>query len=96
VNPKAEIRIGGGREGHLRGLQALALYPANSLFVEGYLATRGHSVDQVYQLIQDAGFEIAGDETVRDDSCGSKVRTSAEQYQLDDNPNILNPQTTTV
>ncbi|NJN38817.1 MAG: biotin synthase BioB [Acaryochloridaceae cyanobacterium CSU_3_4] len=96
VNPKAEIRIGGGREGHLRGLQALALYPANSLFVEGYLATRGHSVDQVYQLIQDAGFEIAGDGPRRDNSCTPRVRTSAEQYQLDDNPNILNPKTTTI
>lgn len=90
VNPKAEIRLGGGREGHLRGLQTLALYPANSLFVEGYLATRGHSVDQVYQLIQDAGFEIAGD-----DQSSRTDRSSAEQYQLDDNPNILNPKTTT-
>lgn len=90
VNPKAEIRIGGGREGHLRSLQALALYPANSLFVEGYLATRGHSADQVYQLIRDAGFEVAGD-----GSPSSDLR-STSQYQLDDNPNILNPKTTTI
>ncbi|NJK41386.1 MAG: biotin synthase BioB [Acaryochloridaceae cyanobacterium SU_2_1] len=88
VNPRAEIRIGGGREGHLRGLQAWALYPANSLFVEGYLATRGHDVDQVVQLIKDAGFEIAGDHSLSTDL------TSAQQFQLDDNPNILNPQTT--
>lgn len=59
VNPKAEIRIGGGREVHLRGLQALALYPANSMFVEGYLVTKGTPIDQVYQLIKDAGFEVA-------------------------------------
>jgi len=89
VNPKAEIRIGGGREGHLRGLQTLALYPANSLFVEGYLATRGHNVDQVYQLIHDAGFEVVGEKPV------SRDRRSADQYQLDDNPDILNPKTTT-
>lgn len=88
VNPKAEIRIGGGREGHLRGLQALALYPANSLFVEGYLATRGHSVDQVYQLIHDASFEVAGDVSL------SRDLTSTSHFQLDDNPDILNPQTT--
>ena len=88
VNPNAEIRIGGGREGHLRGLQALALYPANSLFVEGYLATRGHSVDQVYQLIRDAGFEVAGETSLSGDL------SSTSQFQLDDNPNILNPQTT--
>lgn len=59
VNPKAEIRIGGGREVHLRGLQALALYPANSMFVEGYLVTKGTPIDQVCQLIADAGFEVA-------------------------------------
>jgi len=88
VNPKAELRIGGGREGHLRSLQALALYPANSLFVEGYLATRGHSVDQVYQLIRDAGFEVAGDIPPHANA------RDASQFQLDDNPNILNPQTT--
>ena len=35
LNPKAELRMGGGREGHLRGMQSLALYAANSVFVEG-------------------------------------------------------------
>ena len=44
VNPRAEIRVAGGREGHLRSLQPLALWPANSLFVEGYLTTRGDAV----------------------------------------------------
>jgi biotin synthase len=29
------------REGHLRSLGSLALYPANSLFAEGYLTTKG-------------------------------------------------------
>ena len=33
VNPTAEICVAGGREGHLRDLGALALWPANSLFV---------------------------------------------------------------
>ena len=46
-------------EVHLRGLQALALYPANSMFVEGYLVTKGTPTDQVSQLIKDAGFELA-------------------------------------
>ena len=41
INPSAEIRIAGGREGHLRTMQPFSLYPANSLFVEGYLTTRG-------------------------------------------------------
>lgn len=60
INPTAEIRVAGGREGHLRGMQSLALYPANSLFVEGYLTTRGDSVKETYAMIRDAGFEIEG------------------------------------
>ncbi|RIL07632.1 MAG: biotin synthase BioB [Proteobacteria bacterium] len=60
VNPRAEIRAAGGREGHLRSLGALVLWPANSLFVEGYLTTRGDAVDPTYQMIADAGFEVDG------------------------------------
>jgi biotin synthase len=60
VNPRAEIRAAGGREGHLRSLGALVLWPASSLFVEGYLTTRGDAVDATYQMIADAGFEVDG------------------------------------
>jgi biotin synthase len=60
VNPRAELRIAAGREGHLRALGALALWPANSLFVEGYLTTRGDAVSQTYRMIEDAGFEVDG------------------------------------
>lgn len=60
MNPRAELRIAGGREGHLRGLQSLALYPANSLFVGGYLTTRGDPWAETYAMIEDAGFEVAG------------------------------------
>jgi len=38
----------------------LGLWPANSLFVEGYLTTRGDSVTQTYRMIREAGFEIDG------------------------------------
>jgi biotin synthase len=60
VNPRAEIRVAGGREGHLRALGPLALWPANSLFVEGYLTTRGDAVAETYRMIHDAGFEVEG------------------------------------
>ena len=60
VNPRAEIRVAAGREGHLRGLASLALWPANSLFVEGYLTTRGDAVTETYRMIHDAGFEVDG------------------------------------
>ena len=58
VNPAAEIRVAGGREGNLRGLQSLALYPANSLFVGGYLTTRGDPMAETFAMIADAGFEV--------------------------------------
>ena len=58
INPKAELRVAAGREIHLKSLEALALYPANSLFLEGYLNTMGAEATRVYEMIQDAGFEI--------------------------------------
>ncbi len=60
VNPRAEIRAAGGREGHLRALGALLLWPANSLFVDGYLTTRGDAVRETYRMIRDAGFAVDG------------------------------------
>jgi biotin synthase len=62
INPSAEIRVAGGREGHLRSMQPFALYPANSLFVEGYLTTKGDPVAETYAMIRDAGFEIEGND----------------------------------
>ena len=58
ANPRAEIRAAGGREGHLGALEALALYPANSLFVEGYLTTRGRGATATYRMIREAGFVV--------------------------------------
>ncbi|MDZ8119569.1 biotin synthase BioB [Pontiella agarivorans] len=58
VCPTAEIRAAGGREKTLRGLQSLALYPANSIFTAGYLTTGGAEYEQDKQMIEDAGFEI--------------------------------------
>lgn len=61
VNPAAEIRAAGGREHCLRSLQPLALYPANSIFVSGYLTTDGQRADEALQMIEDMGFEIEQD-----------------------------------
>jgi biotin synthase len=58
ANPSAEVRAAAGREGHLRALAPLALYPANSLFAEGYLTTRGEAARDTYQMIRDAGFVV--------------------------------------
>jgi biotin synthase len=58
VNPTAELRVAGGREKTLRGLQSLALYPANSIFTAGYLTTGGQDYETDKQIIEDAGFQI--------------------------------------
>ncbi len=61
TNPDREIRIAGGRELHLRSLQALGLYAANSLFVGDYLTTKGQLPEADYAMIGDLGFEIVAD-----------------------------------
>lgn len=58
LNPSAEIRAAGGRELHLRGLQSMALYPANSIFMDGYLNVMGTQQIETLKMILDAGFEI--------------------------------------
>lgn len=60
INPSKEIRIAGGREVHLRSLQAIALKAANSIFVGDYLITGGQPNELYYQMIEDLGFEIDG------------------------------------
>ena len=56
--PAAEIRAAGGREHHLRSLQPMALYAADSVFVSGYLTTGGQSPDETKAMIEDLGFEM--------------------------------------
>jgi biotin synthase len=58
LNPSQEIRVSAGREVHLRSLQPLALYPANSVFVSGYLTTSGQDYKDTWQMIEDLGFEL--------------------------------------
>lgn len=65
VNPDKEIRVAGGREVNLRSLQPLSLYPANSIFVNGYLTTPGQQATEAHRMIADLGFEIDG--TVSDE-----------------------------
>lgn len=60
VNPKSELRIAGGRERHLRSMQPLGLYIANSIFVGDYLTTEGQPPQEDYEMINDMGFEITG------------------------------------
>ena len=61
LNPRASLRISGGREIHLRSLQSLGLYVANSIFIGDYLTTKGQSAEADLEMIRDLGFEIEGD-----------------------------------
>jgi biotin synthase len=58
ILPQQEIRIAGGREVHLRSLQVMGLYPANSIFVGDYLTTVGQSASNDLAMIRDAGFVL--------------------------------------
>ncbi|MBQ26598.1 MAG: biotin synthase BioB [Nitrospiraceae bacterium] len=59
LHPRKEIRAAGGREYNFRSLQPLALFVADSLFVDGYLTTPGQPPNEVWQMIDDLGFTIA-------------------------------------
>ncbi len=57
AHPRCELRIAGGREHNLRGLQPLGLYVANSIFVGDYLTTEGQPPSADYEMIEALGFE---------------------------------------
>ena len=56
--PTQEIRVSGGREVHLRSMQVMGLYPANSIFVGDYLTTQGQTARDDLRMIEDAGFVL--------------------------------------
>ncbi|MDF1505373.1 biotin synthase BioB [Roseisolibacter sp. H3M3-2] len=56
--PSQEIRIAGGREVHLRSMQVMGLYPANSIFIGDYLTTQGAAARADLDMIRDAGFVL--------------------------------------
>ena len=63
LHPKAEIRVAGGREYHLRSLQPMALFLVNSIFVDGYLTEGGQGREETFRMIEDVGFEVVAEET---------------------------------
>ncbi|MBI4179861.1 biotin synthase BioB [bacterium] len=58
LNPSKDIRAAGGREFTFGPDAYRVLYPANSIFVEGYLTTPGDEADQARQAIEEMGFEV--------------------------------------
>ena len=60
TSPAAEIRVAGGRELNLGWFQPLALYAANSIFVDGYLTTPGQAYGEAHEMVEAMGFEVEG------------------------------------
>jgi biotin synthase len=80
VFPDVEVRIAGGREVHLRSLQPLGLYLANSIFAGDYLTTRGQPAPADLAMIEDAGLRVeAADERTlpRERALEVTLKTSA-------------------
>lgn len=79
VHPRTDLRVAGGREITLRALQAMALYPANSIFTQGYLTTAGATPHADHQMIRDAGFTLelaSGEEVPADPEAAARVAAS--------------------
>lgn len=62
LNPDADIRAAGGTETTLGEDEHRALYPANSIFVAGYLTTPGRSAEKARKMIEERGFFVDGTE----------------------------------
>lgn len=60
TNPAAEIRMAGGSELNLGWFRPLALFAANSLFVDGYLTTPGQEYRAAHAMVEDMGFVVEG------------------------------------
>lgn len=71
TNPASDIRAAGGRERNLGSWQGLALYPANSVFIEGYLTTPGLATLPTRRLVEEMGFAVEGEVEVVDDGGGA-------------------------
>jgi len=80
VHPRTDLRVAGGREITLRALQVMALYPANSMFTQGYLTTAGATPHDDHQMIRDAGFELelaSGEAVPADPSAVAHLKRSS-------------------
>jgi biotin synthase len=89
VFPDVEVRIGGGREVHLRSLQTLGLYLANSVFAGDYLTTRGQPAPADLAMIEDAGLRVEGTDE------RTLPRERALEVTLKTSPTGLEPGATT-
>ncbi|MFN7065680.1 MAG: biotin synthase BioB [Aquificaceae bacterium] len=57
TNPKAELRLCGGREQNLRDFHGMAVLMTNAMMVGGYLTRAGRDIKKDYQLLRDLNYE---------------------------------------
>jgi len=57
TNPRAELRLCGGREQTLRDFYGMAMLMTNAMMVGGYLTRAGRDIKKDYQLIKDLKLE---------------------------------------
>lgn len=88
LNPDAEIRIAAGREMHLGSMEVMSLYPANSLFLDGYLNVKGAESSRTLSMIRDAGFTIKSDRSL-DDLIDEETRVGRNDKVLMKGPEEL-------
>ena len=81
VCPDKEIRIAGGREMHLRTLQATALHVANSIFLGDYLTSEGQDARADLEMLRDNGFVILGQENAFQDGTFDHVFNAPDRAQ---------------
>jgi len=77
MHPDVDLRVAGGREYHLRSLQPMSMYAANSIFVEGYLTSGGQSTDAALDMIKDMGFELELESASEDSMDAQPADTAA-------------------
>ena len=82
TNPASDIRAAGGRERNLGGWQALALYPANSVFIEGYLTTPGLATLPTRHLGRVDGLHVVEGEVEVTDDCAAAHASSGPTPRL--------------
>ena len=80
LNPKSEIRVAAGREIHFRQMQILLFYVANSIFVDGYLNTKGTDIPNTIQLLEDGGFTIKSETPIEKIKADYGLATSVKGY----------------
>ena len=83
ILPEAELRAAAGREGHLRSLEPLSYYVANSIFLDGYLNTKGSNAQKTLEMLKDNGFEIESEIDISD------LIIKDSSYQVEGSSDIL-------